>query len=161
MLAEYQAPVASQSSSRIAETPAITSVSRVATCQGNTALLPRGDRPVRGVVGDRQADRVGRQLVGVDVAEDELHVRHPALAADLARVQAAHDVVVGHPTGRNLHGGDAGPGTGQSRDGPQPAQGAVPERGQLTARSGGRHADGAPATPSQSRPGRGARPVAG
>ena len=31
--------------------------------------------------------------------------------------------------GRNRHGGGAGPGTGHSRDGPQPAQGAVPQRG--------------------------------
>ena len=65
------------------ETPATTMVQPVATCQGSTAILARGHRPARAVVGDRQADRVDPQLAGVDVAEDELHIRRPAFASEL------------------------------------------------------------------------------
>ena len=58
-------------------------------------------------------------------------------------------------------GGLAGTTNGQSRDRPQPAQGTVPQRRQLVARPGRRHADRAPAAPGQPRPRYGARPAAG
>lgn len=66
----------------MAQTPATTVVQPVATGQGTRPYSPEAPA-VSGVVGDPLADRVGPQFVGIDVAEDKLHIRTPALAAEL------------------------------------------------------------------------------